>query len=140
MEVEHASCDATQVSSFILTHKRSISEFNFEDTTLRTGTWDEALEPLTKISGNDKWKKSAVEEMDVPLMLSPIGLEEGCMDRVMKDYFDTKVEEEPKVARTVPVVLSKEGWRREIKGRGKGFMTAQEQVRRFLRSSMLLLR
>lgn len=74
MEVANVTTDAAQVSSFILAHRRSISEFNFEGTTLRDGTWDEALAPLTRLSGSDKWKnqRPPVEVMDVPLILSPL--------------------------------------------------------------------
>ncbi|KAL8662275.1 MAG: hypothetical protein Q9202_004880 [Teloschistes flavicans] len=77
MEVENIVVDASQVSSFITAHRRSICEFNFEDTHLRSGTWDQALAPLTRISGSDKWKEKAEEVMDVPLLLSPIGIEES---------------------------------------------------------------
>ncbi|KAL9580047.1 MAG: hypothetical protein Q9212_004727 [Teloschistes hypoglaucus] len=77
MEVENIVVDASQVSSFITAHRRSISDFNFEDTHLRSGTWDQALAPLTRISGSDKWKEKAEEVMDVPLLLSPTGIEES---------------------------------------------------------------
>ena len=77
MEVDNVTTDASQVSSFILAHQRSISEFNFEATTLREGTWDDALAPLTRLSGSDSWKKKAREVMDVPLILSPVGLEDA---------------------------------------------------------------
>ena len=74
MEVENVTTDAAQVSSFILAHRRSISEFNFEGTTLRDGSWDDALAPLTRLSGSERWKQNGPEVMDVPLILSPIGL------------------------------------------------------------------
>lgn len=79
MEVDNVATDASQVSAFILAHRRSITEFNFEATTLREGTWDDALAPLTRLSGSDKWKhpdqtssplKPPPEVMDVPLLLS----------------------------------------------------------------------
>ena len=76
MEVDNVTTDASQVSSFILAHRRSISEFNFEGTTLREGTWDDALAPLTRMSGSDSWKKKANEVMDVPLVLSSMDLGE----------------------------------------------------------------
>ena len=77
MEVDNVTTDASQVSSFILAHRRSIAEFNFEGTTLREGTWDEALAPLTRMSGSDTWKEGNREVMDVPLVLSgPVSLED----------------------------------------------------------------
>ncbi|PGH12863.1 hypothetical protein AJ80_06572 [Polytolypa hystricis UAMH7299] len=75
MELENAVLDASQVSVFILDHRRTLREFDFEHTLLRTGSWDEALAPLTRISGSDRWKKQQQEVMDVPLILSPVGLE-----------------------------------------------------------------
>ncbi|EEH48734.1 uncharacterized protein PADG_04813 [Paracoccidioides brasiliensis Pb18] len=78
-EVENAFLDASQVSIFILEHRRTVREFNFENTTLRTGNWDEALAPLTRISGSEGWKEKQREEMEVPimLMLGPVGFGTG---------------------------------------------------------------
>ncbi|KAL8738106.1 MAG: hypothetical protein Q9181_001053 [Wetmoreana brouardii] len=76
MEVENIVVDAPQVSSFITAHRHTIREFNFEDTHLRSGTWDQALAPLTRISGSEKWKEKVEEVMDVPLLLSPMCIEE----------------------------------------------------------------
>ena len=61
-------------------HRKVLQEFDFDHCTLRTGTWDEALAPLSRITGNDEWKKDQStppeEYMDVPLVLSPV--EEKC--------------------------------------------------------------
>lgn len=75
MELENVSMDASQISSFILEHRHTVREFNFEETELRTGTWDDALAPLSRLSGNDDWKERQEETMDVPIMLSPPGVE-----------------------------------------------------------------
>ena len=72
MEVEHLSCDASQVSGFITTHRRTIREFNFEDCHIRNGTWDDALAPLDRLSGSNRWKEKVEEVMDVPIVLSPV--------------------------------------------------------------------
>lgn len=72
VEIENAITDAEQISTFVMAHRRTILEFNFEDVTLRSGTWDDALAPLTRITGNETWKQNAAEVMDVPLMLSPV--------------------------------------------------------------------
>lgn len=71
VEVENAITDAMQVSEFIMAHRRTLAEFKFEEVHLSRGTWDEALEPLTRITGNEQWKSSAEESMDVPIMISP---------------------------------------------------------------------
>lgn len=83
MEIENAIMDATQVSSFILEHRNTVREFNFEQTMLRTGTWDEALAPLIRRKSrssshrkrSSKRDKKEAEVMDVPLMLSPVGVD-----------------------------------------------------------------
>jgi hypothetical protein len=83
MELENAILDASQISTFIVQHRRTIREFDFEDVILRSGTWDEALAPLTRISGSDHWKQKQEEVMDVPIMLSPVGMEKGQIEKVL---------------------------------------------------------
>ncbi|MCJ1253655.1 hypothetical protein MMC24_001467 [Lignoscripta atroalba] len=125
MEVENAIMDASQVSSFITNHRRSIHEFKFEDSSLRSGTWDEALAPLTRISGSEKWKEKTEEVMDVPLMLSPIGLEEGTMEKVMQEQ-----------SRHRYPTSSRGGWQKaSAKGR-ELFWGTPEHMKKFLRSSV----
>ncbi|KAF3490603.1 uncharacterized protein GIQ15_00120 [Arthroderma uncinatum] len=84
LEIENVHVDASQVSLFIRDHLRSLREINFDATTLRSGTWDDALAPLapspkkTKPSPPRPSKKPAareVEVMDVPLVLSAAGME-----------------------------------------------------------------
>ncbi|KAI9686859.1 MAG: hypothetical protein M1822_002612 [Bathelium mastoideum] len=72
MELENAAMDAVQISSFLTRHRRTIADVMFENVHLRSGTWDDALAPLTQISGNDEWKKKQEEVMDVPIMYSPV--------------------------------------------------------------------
>ncbi|MCJ1445659.1 MAG: hypothetical protein MMC23_006164 [Stictis urceolatum] len=126
MEVENVTTDASQVSGFILAHRRSISEFNFESTTLRRGTWDDALAPLTRISGSDKWKEQAAEVMEVPLILSPVGLDEKQKERVAREALTTS---------RCPTPLL--GSLQRATTRGKGlFGLPGEHMRKFLRSSV----
>jgi hypothetical protein len=75
MEVENVILDASQVSAFIMEHRHTVTEFNYEETDLRSGTWDEALAPLTRISGSEQWKKKQEEVMDVPIVFSPVAME-----------------------------------------------------------------
>ena len=82
-EMENIVVDASQISCFITAHRHTIREFNFEDTHLRSGTWDEALAPLTRISGSEQWKQKVEEVMDCPLMISPIGLPEPELKKVL---------------------------------------------------------
>lgn len=77
MSVENIITDSSQISTFIITHRRSISEFAFEATTLREGSWDDALEPLSRMTAKSGWKDRPEHEvMEVPLMLSPPSMEE----------------------------------------------------------------
>lgn len=90
MEVENTMIDASQISSFITSHRHTLRDFNFEDTHLRKGTWDEALAPLTRISGSDRWKQNSEEVMDVPLMLSPVDFEQEQLNKVWDDHIRSR--------------------------------------------------
>jgi hypothetical protein len=85
MELVNATMDASQVASFIQEHRHSLREFNFENVVLRTGTWDEALAPLTRLSGNEGWKQGQrdIETVDVPIMWSPAGLSRKQLQRAI---------------------------------------------------------
>ncbi|KAI9708553.1 MAG: hypothetical protein M1828_002705 [Chrysothrix sp. TS-e1954] len=84
MELHNAIMDATQISAFICQHRKTLEEFKFESIKLRTGDWDEALSPLSMISGNDEWKRKRIESMEVPLMLSPTGLSEQLIQQMAR--------------------------------------------------------
>jgi hypothetical protein len=92
MTLENAVMDSTQISDFIEKHRRSLVEFNFEDVKLREGNWEDALEPLTIIAGNDYWKKTQEEVMDVPIMLSPIDAGPRIMGPLLEEV-DMAIEE-----------------------------------------------
>jgi hypothetical protein len=82
MVLENSVLDASQISDFIMVHRKVLREFEFENVHLRSGTWDDALAPLTRISGSEAWKKKQEEVMDVPIMLSPVE-ERECIEEVM---------------------------------------------------------
>ena len=92
MELENAVMDSTQIADFIHKHRRTLLEFNFEDVKLREGDWDHALEPLTHIAGNDRWKRTQEEVMDVPIMLSPVDVEPRIMGPLLEEV-DQAIEE-----------------------------------------------
>lgn len=133
MELENAVLDATQISCFITNHRHTIHEFTFEDVELRTGTWDEALAPLTRISGNEKWKQKTEEMMDVPLMLSPVGLDEAQMEQVLRDTAKERSQLRPGRAKPSPHL----GGLQKAGARGKEmFWGTPEHMKRFLRNSV----
>ncbi|KAJ5779784.1 hypothetical protein N7457_007504 [Penicillium paradoxum] len=72
MELVNATRDASQVTSFIPERRHSLREFNFEDVVLRSGNWDDALAPLTRLSGSEEWMQGQRnrESVDVPIVLS----------------------------------------------------------------------
>ena len=125
MEVENTMIDAAQISAFISTHRHTLRDFNFENTHLRNGTWDEALSPLTSISGSESWKDKTEEVMDVPLMLSPVDIEQGHLSRVWDDHVRCRS------SKPLHDVLL----RASAKGRGLLFGT-EEHMRKFLRTSL----
>lgn len=92
MELENAVMDSTQISDFIHRHRRSLVDFNFEDVKLRHGNWDEALEPLTLLTGSDRWRRKQEEVMDVPIVLSPIGVDPRIMGPLLEEV-DLAIEE-----------------------------------------------
>lgn len=125
MEVENIVTDAPQISSFINIHRRNLRDFNFEDIHLRSGTWDDALSPLTRISGSDKWKEKSEEVMDVPLMLSPVGLEEGQLKKAIHENFRTRSSRPPYA-----------GWQKAGARSRELFWGTPEHMKKFLRSSV----
>ena len=125
MEVENIITDARQISSFINCHRRTLREFNFEDTRLRSGTWDDALSPLTRISGSDNWKEKSEEVMDVPLVLSPVGLGEQQLKSVIHEYARAQNSRHP-YAR----------WQRAGAKSRELFWGTPEHMKKFLRSSV----
>ncbi|KAH0541726.1 hypothetical protein FGG08_003818 [Glutinoglossum americanum] len=63
MELKNSVLDASQIDSFIRRHRRTLREFDFSEASLRSGTWDDALAYLSRMSGSDNWKKNQVIEV-----------------------------------------------------------------------------
>ena len=73
MHVQNATLDASQAAAFVKTHRKVLHEFNFDDCHLRSGTWDDALAPLSRMNRSTTQSKPVhVEVVEVPLMLSPV--------------------------------------------------------------------
>ncbi|KAJ9668504.1 hypothetical protein H2201_001552 [Coniosporium apollinis] len=133
MELENATMDSAQVSAFISRHRRILSEFNFEDVALRTGTWDDALAPLSRIAGNDSWKDKQQEVMDVPVILSPTNIEPCVMASVMQDE---QRAERSGTQLTMSRWLSKGRSAVAAKKAKEQFWGSGEHMKRFLRTSV----
>ncbi|KAJ5161390.1 hypothetical protein N7492_006782 [Penicillium capsulatum] len=84
IELVNAATDASQVASFIADHRSSLREVNFQGITLRSGTWDDALAPLTRLSGSERWKERHASSFDVPVVLSPAGVSRRQLQKVIQ--------------------------------------------------------
>ncbi|KAK8153854.1 hypothetical protein BKA80DRAFT_210548 [Phyllosticta citrichinensis] len=127
MELENAVMDASQISAFIDRHRRTLVDFNFEAITLRSGTWDDALAPLTKMAGNEAWKQRGGggeqhEFMDVPIVLSSVGLRPEQLAAAGKGVRLTKIE------RWLGTCKTASRAKEQIKG-------CEEHMRKFLRGA-----
>lgn len=100
MEAENVVTDARQIAAFITAHRRSLREFRFERTRLSAGSWDDALAPLTRISGNDRWKERTEEIMDVPLLLSTVNMEAAQVKKVWANEEQVQARKRKKAAKS----------------------------------------
>jgi len=56
MQIRNSTMSTEQVSEFILEHRHTVREFDFENVFLiNGGVWEDALAPLTRSSGSDEW-------------------------------------------------------------------------------------
>jgi hypothetical protein len=57
MQVRNATMSTEQVADFVLGHRHTVKEFDFENVFLiNDGLWEDALAPLARISGSDEWQ------------------------------------------------------------------------------------
>ncbi|KAK5015018.1 hypothetical protein LTR60_003076, partial [Cryomyces antarcticus] len=132
MELENAVMEAHQISAFIHTHRHTLTEVDFEDVQLSSGTWDDALTPLTQLTGSAKWKEKQEEVMDVPLILSPLNLAPGILARTAQEQ---KAEEE-RGGVTMSRWLSKGRKGRAVERAKEQLWECEEHMKRFLRCSV----
>lgn len=78
-EFENSKAQAADIAHFATAHKRTIEELNFEDIELTSGTWDEALGPLTILP---RKVRRSEDTADIPIMLSPTTFSPVSMERV----------------------------------------------------------
>ncbi|KAJ5909410.1 hypothetical protein N7504_004053 [Penicillium tannophilum] len=84
IELANAITDASQIASFVYDHRHSLREFNFQNTTLRNGTWDDALAPLAQRRGREPCIEAFEEDpVNVPIMLTPVGFNQQELKRVL---------------------------------------------------------
>ena len=89
-EIMNIYPDSPQIKTFIRKHRRTLESLKLNDVKFRLGDWDDALSPLTEISGSEKWKEDAEEVMDVPLMLNPLDFEQEQRIGAWNDHVKTR--------------------------------------------------
>lgn len=94
MYAANITVDAWQICTFVeqnrdMMRRHNLCSLEFKESVLRSGTWDEALAPFSRISGSDRWDAAVkaakmekhrlvtVETVEVPVMMSPIDLDEN---------------------------------------------------------------
>ena len=120
--------DSPQIKGFIRKHRRTLESLKLNGVRFRLGDWDDALSPLTEISGSERWKETAEESMDVPLMLSTSDFEQEQRIRVWKEGVNTRTSSSKPLQGALH--------RASAKGKELLFGT-EEHMRRLLRGSML---
>ncbi|KAK5170901.1 uncharacterized protein LTR77_004045 [Saxophila tyrrhenica] len=78
-EFENSKAAADDIAHFCAAHKRTIEELNFDDVELTSGTWDEALGPVTK---RQHASRRSEDTADIPIMLSPTTRLPAVMERL----------------------------------------------------------
>jgi hypothetical protein len=59
MQVRNCSMEAKQVSDLVYAHRHSVREYDLERVLLLNGgTWEEALDPLKRMSGSEAWRST----------------------------------------------------------------------------------
>ncbi|OQE05452.1 hypothetical protein PENVUL_c024G01974 [Penicillium vulpinum] len=126
MELVNAKMDASQVASFIQEHRSTLREFNFENVVLRSGDWDDALAPLTRLSSNEGWKQGQrdTDTVDVPIVLSPAGVSQK---QLLKAIYALQQQKCPKTPRSLAKARSRT---REL------LLGSPDHMKRLLRSSV----
>jgi hypothetical protein len=62
MQVRNCLMRAPQVANLVYTHRHTVKEYDFEKVSLLDGgTWDEALEPLKRMTGAEAWRTARTD-------------------------------------------------------------------------------
>jgi hypothetical protein len=61
MQVRNCVMGANQIADLVYAHRHSVKEYDFESISLLNGgTWEEALEPLSRMTGSEAWQSSQI--------------------------------------------------------------------------------
>ncbi|KAE8452919.1 hypothetical protein EG329_013191 [Mollisiaceae sp. DMI_Dod_QoI] len=94
MQVRNATMSSEQVSDFILEHRHTVREFDFENVYLiNGGTWEDALSPLTSSSESEEWlSQQSGSEADSALSFSHSDLDQIDELDEMVEIIDTALD------------------------------------------------
>ncbi|GAM36759.1 hypothetical protein TCE0_018r06104 [Talaromyces pinophilus] len=112
MVLGNAVLDASQVSDFLTEHRHSLLEFDFEQVSLRSGTWDDALAPWRTLSSAEydaAWgekQPAEVEVMEVPFVLGPSPEESPATSSPEQHSKRRKKKKKKRHARTTEVAVN----------------------------------
>ena len=72
VDLANVITDASQIAGFVSSHRSTLRQFNIQNTILRSGSWDEALAPLTQPSDQTRGHQELCGKspVDVPLIFS----------------------------------------------------------------------
>ena len=80
MQVRNCLMRAQQIADLVYAHRHSVREYDFEKVSLLNGgTWEEALEPLSRMTGSEAWQSSQIGSGSESEGYS------GCADHVLPD-------------------------------------------------------
>ena len=128
VEIMNIFPDSPQIKGFIRKHRRTLESLKLNGVKFRLGDWDDALSPLTEISHSEKWKETAEEVMDVPLMLSPLDFEQDQRIRAWTDRVRSRT------SSSKPL----QGALHRASAKGKEFLFGTEEHMRRLLSGTIL--
>lgn len=69
MHVKNAQASAADISIFVHDHKATLREVEMEDVELTSGTWDDALSPVTR---RPEHPRASARTASIPIMLAPV--------------------------------------------------------------------
>ena len=136
MELGNAVMDSSQMTDFILKHRRTLRELNFEDVKLRERDWDDTLALFTQVTDRDFWTRTE-QVMDVPIMLSPVNCEPRIMAPLLEEV-DNAIEEVNHNGRSAHALsrwLRRSGRTLRKIPAGKESFFEQDRLKRLLRMS-----
>lgn len=87
LTLENSLTSAEQISTFLSRHRRTLADLSLDDITLRTGTWDDALEPLTRMADESRRRMLAHDSM----LFTPTASSIGSPDAGLRPWADEDI-------------------------------------------------